>query len=188
MEVIKTESVIKVKSDYNKAFISKAKMIQGKWNAPYWVFPVENEKEVNDLLLSVYGENGEPQECVTILVDISKEYGDTIYLCGRILCSRRSRDSEVRLAENVMLVSGGFYSSGGSRAYPDVNPIEGTVLKVKECPLSFYERVKDEPNVTLCEEHTEHTNKQKLIEEKERLLRRIEEIDSLLAGQEGEQK
>lgn len=183
MKIIKENGRIKVKSDYNKEFIRRAKLIEGKWDAPYWSFPEENESEVKALLLEIYGENGDPQETVDILVNISEMNGESIELCGRILCSRRGRDAAVKLAENVMLTQGGFPSSGGSAKNPRVNPDDGTVLKVKKCPLSLYERVKDMECVTLCESDDTADNKRKvLLAEKERLLRRLEEIEAELSA------
>lgn len=178
MEVIRENGKIKVKSDYNKEFIQRAKLIEGKWTAPYWSFPEENECEVKALLLEIYGENGDPQETVDILVDISEMDGESIDLCGRILCYRRFRDSSVTLAENVMLTQGGFPYSGGSMKHPRINPNPGTILKVKKCPVSVYERIKEMGCVTLCETKGTNNNKREaLLDEKNRLLRRLEEIE-----------
>ena len=44
---------MKVQSDYNKKFIAKARELQRKWEAPYWVFPEENEELVREALSSV---------------------------------------------------------------------------------------------------------------------------------------
>ena len=180
MKIIKKDGRIKVQSDYNREYISRAKLIEGKWESPYWSFPEENEKEVRALLLEIYGEDGEYHETVDILVDITKMPDDgTISLCSRALCSRRQRDCNVELANGVMLVEGGFTESGGSAKNPMVSPRNGTVLKVKRCPVSFYERVKEMPNVTLCE--SDKSRKKILTEKKEELLRYIAEIDAELA-------
>lgn len=189
MEYIKEDGKIKILSDYNINFIKGAKLIEGKWKSPYWVFPEENESAVRELLLDIYGTTGEPQETVDLLVDISEVYytnkflyqnDNNIYLCRRILCTRYDRDSEVRLGENVLLIKGGFANSGGSRKYPSVSPQEGTILKVKRCPVSVYERVKDLPEITLCESTGTADRKSQLLEEKERLQKRLAEIEAEL--------
>ncbi len=187
MKVIKEDDKIKVQSDYNSDFVKRAKLIEGKWNAPYWVFPDENEDKVRALLLEIYGENGLPQETVDIFVDIScSSYdlhdGSDIKLLGRILCFRPGRDMQVKLADNVLLEKGGFPSSGGSARYPRVLPEEGTILRVKKCPLSFYERVKDMSIVTLCEPSDDNVKRSRLLEEKEKLLKRLDEIETELAN------
>ena len=125
-----------------------------RWNAPYWVFPEENAEQVKALLMEIYAEDGTPQDTVDVMVNISAlEDDDVLSLCGRILCSRRYRDGAVKLGSGVMLMQGGFPTRGGSSKYPRVAPEEGTVLKVKNVPVSVYERIKKEmPNVTLADD------------------------------------
>jgi len=184
---IKIENgIIYVNSDYNKAFISGARMIQGKWCSPYWTFPEENREEVRDLLLETYGEadilDDNEMQRVTVEIDLDV-YKDTIgesnelRLDNILVASRMSRDSYVKLADNVMLVTGGFESSGGSRQHPCVNPQKGTVLKVKNIPLRLYEKIKEMDGVRLVSE----IDKDALVKEKEKLLARLEEIENLLS-------
>lgn len=179
MKVVKENGKIKVQSDYNAEFVKAAKMLQGKWDKPYWVFPEENEPEVRDLLMRIYGEDGEPQERVDIIVDISEMNGQYIDLCGMHLAGRFIRDNPVWIAPNVLLISGGFPESGGSRANPRVNPEEGTKLKVKGIPMGLYERLKDMPNVELCDAAEYH--KKMLLAEKQRLLERLAAIEAELS-------
>lgn len=61
---------IKVNSPYNKSFVAGAKQIQGKWNAPCWVFPEENKEAVKALLIEYYGECGELGAVSTVTVDL----------------------------------------------------------------------------------------------------------------------
>lgn len=178
MKIVKENGKIKVQSDYNAEFVHDAKLLQGKWDKPFWIFPEENEPEVRELLMRIYGENGEPQERVDIIVDISYMNGQYIDLCGMHLAGRFYRDYPVRLAHNVLLISGGFPDSGGSAAHPRVNPEEGTKLKVKGVPVGMYERLKDMPNVELCNDAEQH--REKLLAEKQRLLERLAAIEAEL--------
>ena len=185
MDVRKKDGSILVKSDYSKEFIKRAKMLEGVWKTPYWVFPEENEEQVRSLLMDIYGEDGTPQETVDLLVDISQmDDDDTLSLCGRILCARRGRDSQVKLGEGVILMKGGFTRCGGSAKYPRVSPEEGTVLKVKRCPMSVYERVKEMPFVSLDCSKKDASNtaqtRERLMKEKEELLLRLASIDAEL--------
>ena len=176
MKVVMENGKIKVKSAYNAEFVNGAKMLQGKWSAPYWCFPEENEQEVRELLLRIYGENGEEQERVSVIVDVSKMNGGSIYLEGILLATRFSRDCAVKLAENVILVSGGFPERGGSAKCPMCNPEEGTKLKIKGVPLALYERIKEK--VALCDDVAQR--KERLEAEKARLLARLAEIEKEL--------
>ena len=191
MKVVNEDGSIKVQSDYQKEFVSKAKLIEGKWKAPYWVFPEENEEQVKALLMEIYAEDGTPQDTVDVMVNISAlEDDDVLSLCGRILCSRRYRDGAVKLGSGVMLMQGGFPARGGSSKYPRVAPEEGTVLKVKNVPMSVYERIKEMPNVTLADdsENKKALHKKRLLEEKEMLLHRLAEINDKLEALESKEE
>lgn len=71
MKVAVENETIKVNSPYNKSFVAGAKQIQGKWNAPCWVFPEENKEAVKALLIECYGECGELGAVSTVTVDLT---------------------------------------------------------------------------------------------------------------------
>lgn len=183
---IKIENTkIYVNSEYNKAFISKARYLQGEWESPYWVFPEDNREEVKELLLDTYGEadilEDEEQQKVTVEIDLEiykdkKGARSELRLDNILLASRQYRDSYVKLADNVMVIQGGFKDSGGSRANPALCPEDNTILRIKNVPLSVYEKVKDEDGIRLVSE----IDVTALKAEKERLLARIAEIDNML--------
>lgn len=58
VKIIRTNTKIKVESDFSKEFVTQAKTIKGRWEKPYWVFPVEQEKRLREILMEVYGEDG----------------------------------------------------------------------------------------------------------------------------------
>lgn len=170
-----------VQSDYNRDYISRAKGIQGRWNAPYWVFPEENIDELRELLLDVYGECGDLAEeapvTVTVDLDLDKyNYGAEVTIGSFVAVKRRYRDSEVIYADNVMLVSGGFTPTGGSAKYPAVYHETGTVIRVKDIPVRLYEKIKDLDGVTLYKV----PDNSALIEERNRLLARLAELNALI--------
>lgn len=170
-----------VLSGYNRDYISRAKGIQGRWNAPYWVFPEENIDELRELLLDVYGECGDLAEeapvTVTVDLDLDKyNYGAEVMIGSFVAVKRRYRDSEVIYADNVMLVSGGFTPTGGSAKYPAVCHETGTVIRVKDIPVRLYEKIKDLDGVTLYKA----PDNSALIEERNRLLARLAELNALI--------
>ena len=181
MKTIIENGKIKVQSEYNRDFITRAKSIQGKWNSPYWVFPEENINELREILLDIYGECGElaDEAPVTVTVDLNLDdydYGADIKIGGVTVVKRRYRDSDVIYSDNVMLISGGFPSSGGSRQNPRVYPYKGTVIRVKDIPARLYEKIKDMDGVTLYK----MPDKAALIEERDRLLARLAELNALI--------
>lgn len=182
MNVTIEKGKIKVVSPYNRDYISRAKQIQGKWVAPCWEFPEENKDQVKDLLIECYGECGilGDVNTVNIEIDLDKyngEVNETIKLGAMTLVSRPHRDRAVVFAPNVMLVTGGFDEAGGSAKYPRVCAHEGTVLRVKNVPDTIYNKVKDYAGIRLISD----IDTENLKTEREKLLRRLAEIDDLLA-------
>lgn len=182
MKTIIENGKIKVQSDYNREFITRAKTIQGRWNSPYWVFPEDNKEEVKALLLDVYGECGglsdEAPLTVTVEIDCDKypHISEAVMLGSFAAVKRWHRDREVSFADNVMLVKGGFPESGGSVKNPRVYPDAGTVLRVKDIPMGIYDKIKDLDGVTLYKAPDNST----LIEERNKLLARLAELNALI--------
>ncbi len=176
MKILREGTKIKVQSDFNRVFISKAKQIQGKWNAPYWVFPEKVADRLDKILIDVYGEGFQEVQKVEIEIDLDtfKNEGYDLTYKGVTIATRRCRDSSVIIKSDAYVVEGNFLSSGGSRQYPEVTWANGTKLRMS-VPETLTEELPQ--GVTLVQEKSK---KQKLIEEKERLLKRIAEIDEFL--------
>lgn len=178
MEIIRENNEIKVKSAYNAEFIRKAHELNGKWEKPYWVFSEETADILNSALVELYGEGFEEVPRVTVEIDLDTfteddDESDEIRLGGACIAYRPARDSRVRLADNVFVKAGGFLASGGSAKYPEVTWKPGTVLVAK-----VPETVIDVPGVKVIDSATDR--KSRLEAEKEQLLKRISEIDSIL--------
>ena len=173
MKVTVENEKIKVNSPYNKSFVAGAKQIQGKWNAPCWVFPEENKEAVKALLIECYGECGELGAVSTVTVDIDLDTYTEGYEDGE----RLYRDREVIFSDNAMLISGGFATSGGSAKNPRISADEGTIVRVKGVPETIYSKIKDHEGVKLVSD----IDVESLKAEREKLLKRIAEIDGLLA-------
>ena len=175
---------ILVNAEYNSAFVKKARQLQGKWKSPNWAFPEDNREEIKALLIDTYGcadiLEGENEQKVTVEIALD-EYGgeenNELRFGNILLASRFGRDSYVKLADNVMVVSGDFRSRGGSVRNPTVSAEPNTILRVKNVPLQIYEREKNKGGVRLVSDIDINA----LTEEKERLLVRIAEIDAILA-------
>lgn len=175
---ITEDGTIRIVSPYNSNFIKAAKMIQGKWNANErsWDFPTANEEQLDKILLEYFGECGKCEETVNVIIDL---YESGVEINGLIIANRRSRDSAVTLNKNAVLLSGGFPESGGSAKNPRCCPYEGTKVRIT-VSKEWHENNKDDESIELVN-NSEAIDKSKLIEEKERLLARIAEIDKLLS-------
>lgn len=181
---ITEDGTIRIVSPYNSEFIKAAKMIQGKWNSEKksWDFPIGNEEQLDKILIENYGECGKCEETLNVIInlyEIGENAGEGIVLNGLILASRRSRDVPVRINENAVLISGGFPESGGSTRYPRCNPLEDTKVKIT-VSREWYENNKDNECIEQVV-NSESIDKSRLIEEKERLLARVAEIEKQLS-------
>lgn len=134
-----------VKCEYSPDFVARAKQIHGKWTGESWAFDESDESIVKSVLDQIYGENGDPVDRVDLIVDAGKmpEDGDSIRIGGYTVCSRRYRDSAVKMGEKAVLLSGEFCSSGGSVKNPRVSANYDTIIRLKGIPVSLYERYKD---------------------------------------------
>lgn len=171
--------------EYNETFIKHAKMLQGKWKSPYWVFPEENEEFVRSLLLECYGEDGRFHETVTVDLDLDA-YGcdeGCIMIGDIVIAKRAAMNQPVSLADNVMLIAGEFKDSGGFASSPAVTFMEGTAIRVKDLPIETYNTIKDKPGVKKVDLDAGANAKTKIASlkrEREAILRRLAEIDAAL--------
>ncbi len=186
VKIIKEQEFINVKSDYNARFVKLAKTINGKWKSPYWQFPVENEERVRELCLKIYGDNGLSFDTVDLIIDLNIADGlnvdNAIKIGDVVLCERKCRDWQVKIADNVTVIAGEFYDCGGSAKYPRVtwNYDDEMRIKVKNFPLSLYEKIEDKKGITATKGVT---NLEALLKEKEAILKRLAEIEKMLGDE-----
>ena len=179
-------------SPYNRDMIGEARQIGGRWNAALraWEFDIRDHDKVEQLAARFYGYTpADTGETVTIRVnaydyvpDDYREY-DKIIVAGRIVATRPSRDADVRLARNVVLHSGAFAGRGGSRNNPCIIGDNGDqpdpVLEIRDLPTGALTLL-DRENKPY--ELVDGDPRRALREERERLTRRLAEIDRLLAA------
>lgn len=180
MQIERTDGKIKVKSEYNKDFITKAHELNGKWESPYWVFEEKVNEELEESLIEIYGEGFDDIEKVTIKISLDDYenpgenfFGQLIKFRTLTLVRRIHRDDPVILSPNTWVVKGKFDKSGGSNKYPEVTWEPGTIINA-EVPLKFTTELPK--GVTLLDD----TIKEKLLNEKEKLMNRINEINKQL--------
>lgn len=138
---------IYVTTPYHPTMVNRARELNGTWHAEskYWSFDARDEETIRALCITLYGTDGSPVEepLVTVLAQLTDdtrdllEATDSLFLCGREIAWRKSRDYAVRLGEGVVIRSGGFPGSGGSARYPLLCPLLNTVLEVRDVPESL---------------------------------------------------
>lgn len=172
-------------SPYHPDFPAEARKLGGRFDrdgGKTWVFDARDEDRVRALCVRIFGTDGSPAELVTIRLDPERlAYGESeIWLCGRKIAWRPGRDDEVRLGDGVILISGGFPGSGGSRQYPRLQPKAGTILEIRDLPAAHPDLENPDDSIEIL--NNEAADRASLQAEKDRLLARIAEIDKALAG------
>lgn len=177
----------KLYTPYSPAFVSGIKQLSGRWNAASscWVIPEEFLPDARALMKKIYGEDDQAEAeggKVTVELTFSRDVAAEcapVVLLGRVIASAHGRDSGARPGEGVAFVEGGC-RSGGSRNNWDTVVNEGSVVKVIGIPRATAEHPDLPEYVTLRILEEQDVRRQKLMEEKERLLRRIAEIEEEL--------
>ena len=132
------ENTIQVKTQYNPAFVDKAKQIGGKFNGntKCWEFDVRNKNLVKNILLSIFGTDGRNNNFVDVLVKVNKRLVSErapIYLAGRIIAQARGRDTGAKAAEGVSFINK-EPQSGGSQQYWTTEISPDSEFKIFDLP------------------------------------------------------
>lgn len=138
---------LQVKTPLHPEFVSHAKALNGRWDKDSrgWVFDVRDEPRVRSLCWEIFGTDGTDVPLVDVRYTLDDD-GPEIYRLGRLIVSRRSRDSRAYLGPNVVVVEGGFPDTGGSVKNPRVAPRDGTVVEVRDVPANLAKKaVEDAP-------------------------------------------
>lgn len=179
---------IRVSAPYDATFPPAARKINGKWNQPHapgvWMFDIRDEGRVRQLCRDVYGTDGSDadQPRVTLRVPVpwgDKWTGGEFRPAGQALVWRGARDVDVRFADGVVVVAGGFPGSGGSMRYPHLEPQGGTVIEVRDLLAAAAQKIVDTvPGSVVVD--TDADRRQALIAERATLLARVAAIDAEL--------
>lgn len=182
------EGLLKVTSPYNKEFVSFARMRGGKWSdgQKVWMFDPRDEFAVRSTLIDIFGTDDYGQSAkVSVRVKLDHfDLDGEFVLFGRQLLRRKYRDSKVEVDDGVIITQGDFARSGGSGRYPLIVPEKGTVIEVRDVPRDIAVRAwaENKEGIKLLGDISVETLK----EEKNALLRRIEQIDRMIADLEDE--
>jgi hypothetical protein len=177
VHVTVADNTVTLTAPYNPDLPARARALGGKFEraTKAWRFDARDEGRVRELARDIYGTDGRPAETVTVRVHLVNWHREnTIYLFGREIATRRTRDSPVQLGQGVVLIQGGFASRGGSGTYPELEPEPGTVVEVRDVPAGHSDITDD---ITIVDTVIDQAA---LRAERERLVARLAEIDALL--------
>lgn len=177
-----TDETISVTSEYNSEFVDAARNLNGKWKAPAWVFDIRDEDDVRAACMKFYGEDGLTKDKVDVKVTFIEDHfvnRGPISISGKVIAKAFGRDSGAKLGEGVVLKEGKF-RSGGSVKNWETKADAGTVVIVRDVSRAVAESTPHKRMKVEIISSTSSVEKDALKAEKEKLLARITEIDSLL--------
>lgn len=191
-----SEGRTEIYTPYNPDFVSEIKRIGGaRWNSSSkcWSVPEEMTDAAREIIKSVYGYTDQEKatEMVSVIVKFSRDVYKTrgLYeMFGKVLSRAWGRDSGAKAGDDVIYLQG-KPKSGGSRNNWDSIVPEGSVVKITNIPKSVYESKIQELEkagkyyYTIELEGTK-INRQALLDEKEKLLARLKEIEKILSESE----
>lgn len=164
IKITNDDGNLRVKSPYNPSFVKDARTLGGRWNPSggVWIFDSRTEDRVRELLKTTYGTDQTEYRSATIRLDVGAWWreettGDsaTCYFGGRMILSRKFRDSRVILGEGVILVDGGFPGRGGSTLYPSLDLESGkTFIEVYDIPTDHPDIKSGSSAITIVAEET----------------------------------
>ncbi len=186
-----------IKTPYLLSFARKMRANGGDWSGDAWVVPEAAVKfgNIREILRECYGyDDTEEPEFVTVKVTVKEDdtldaYQGPVVLFTKILASASGRDSGAKSGEDVYYVKGCCYSSGSIKNwYSTVE--ENSEIILSHVPKRIFEKryadldeeAKAEKGYVaeILEDESKTEDREALIAEKERLLKRIAEIDKIL--------
>ena len=186
MRIETGDGIAKVFTPYNERFARRIRNIGGaKWTGEYWKVPAAYTDVVREIMLDVYGYNDITENrTVTLRVTFpveAKSYCSDVVLFGKVISHATGRDSGARVGADVAFIKGGVYSGGSCKNWYSYVKEGSEVILTNVNENVFRKESEEEPEyqitVTVLEDVKD---KGELLAEKERLLKRIEEIDRAL--------
>lgn len=170
---------------YNAEFVREIKTIGGaRWNSSSkcWTVPEECLDRAREIMVDIYGyADDEPAETVTVKLTCIGWYSELregVTVLGKTIAQAWGRDSGAKVGDDVILLNGTI-ASGGSAKNWTTNVSEGAEFKLLNVSKSLFEKWSDTDSFK-AEIISTKVDKDKLIEEREKLLARLAEIDKIL--------
>ena len=193
-----------VTTPYHPSFAGYARQLGGRWlvDKRVWSFDARDVGRVRNLLLDMFGTDGNPTELVTLRVVCDSSVWDKcggdleMWLAGRLVAKTLGRDATPRLGSGVVVVAGKGFASGGSRKNPEVQFHGGTIFELRDVPLRIAKRVADahpkyitvESSIMSPPPEQIDTKRVELLTERAVLAARLAEIDRELSRQPADVK
>lgn len=176
---------------YNPVYVQRIKQLGARWDASSkrWRINEQSIYAARKIMREVYGEDDQKHgEKVTVIATFDKTQSalcSAYCLLGKIIAQAYGRDTGAKVGPDAAFVEGAPLSGGSVKNWETIIP-KGSVVEIYNVPRSFaeqeIERSESENNEISFEikNASGKIDRAALSAERERLLLRIAEIDSLL--------
>lgn len=176
-------------SPYNTEFVAQIKKISGrKWEPVLkcWSVPENFVNVVREIMQNIYGftdiTENETLSLKVFFNEAAHEWHSDVILFGKTLAHATGRNSGARVGDDVAYIKGEAVSGGSLKNWESIVRKESIVF-LTNVNKNIYEKEKNNPKYDINIEVVDcgaETDKESLLKEKKRLLKRIEEIDKIL--------
>ena len=176
-----------VYTPYNAAFVSAIRKIGGaKWDAEgkAWMVPTASLPQVRAIMRDVFGEDDrlDTSKRVSVRLTFAKICSAEcrpVEILGKTVARAYGRDSGARPGDDVAFEAGGPRSGGSAKNWRSVVE-EGSVVILRNVPEAMLDKAELPEGVTMEVIRDSGIDRASLMEEKEKLLARLDEIEKLL--------
>lgn len=195
IKIEKADNKVEIYTPYNRAFIDALKKQIGgaRWNASKkcWTAPEEMLDAVRAILKDAYGYTDieDAGKLYTVKIESSemRALRAPVSIFNKPVARAFGRDSGAVICDDVIFTEGTPMSGGSMRYWETIIP-EGCIFEMLHVPEKALEKVKEELATETCPDfkiisaapEKEDDNRKKLIEEREKLLARLAEINKEL--------
>jgi hypothetical protein len=186
IKIVENNGKIAIDSPYNARFVSKIKAAGAKWNATgkTWDMDSRSIETAREILREVYGmDDRPPTDLVDVRVATHKDLEfeqRAAVLFGRTIARAWGRDTGAKVGDGVSFIEG-RPTSGGSMKNWITKIRKGSVIEIFDVPKSMLENLNPEVITVEIIKHDGKINRAALESEREKLLARLAEIETILA-------
>lgn len=195
-KIVTNDGVARVYTPYNSEFVRRIKNIGGaRWDgsAKCWTIPADAVQECRKIMTAVYGQSDLPDAGGTVKLRLTVHEDiladrDDVKMFAKSLCRATGRDSGGRPGQDVIYTEGEPQSGGSVKYWCSVVPA-GSVLTLSNVPRRLWESYspdEEEREKVTVELIDSAPSRAAMIEEREKLIQRIAEIDRMLKEVENE--
>ena len=183
MKIEIRDDIAFVFTPYNPLFVRKIKSIGGaKWDFDKrcWKIPASTVDAAREIMVDVYGESDLPDDVEKVTVRVTfpdgiAECRSPVVVFGRVIASAYGRDSGAKVGDGVVFVKGKPDSGGSAKNWTTVIH-DGSIVEIRNVPVTA---LNDSYDYEIVKE--KKIDRAALEAEKVKLLKRIAEIEKLLA-------